>query len=74
MSHDETKAIEDLTRRITELSDKFDAHLIKHDEDMRELKPYVQALGGFGILYKIFLGAGAFAVAYVAIKSGLQKL
>lgn len=54
--------------KIDALSKKIDEHNTKHEADMAEIKPYIQAVTGLGIVFKLFISLGSIAVGWLAIK------
>lgn len=55
--------------KIDALTSKVDTHNIKHEEDMKDIKPFIQAKAGFSVLFKLFLMLGALAGAYLALQN-----
>ena len=59
--------------KIDAISTKIDQHNRKHEEDMEEIKPYMQFASGLGVLWKIILMLGSLAVAWATIKSAFPN-
>jgi hypothetical protein len=55
---------ETVNGKIAALDKKFDNH-------MEEIRPYLQAASGLGLLFKFFIFVGALATSWLAIKSSL---
>lgn len=64
--------IDALSRKTDALSTKIDDHNTKHEADMEEMKPFMQGAAGIQVLWKLFVGVGSLAVAYLAIKNVLR--
>ncbi len=49
---------------------KIDEHIKNHEEDMKELRPWMAGVKGLNILWKFFVMVG---LGWYAIKTGLLK-
>lgn len=70
MSRAQTE-MEEIEKKIDDVSAKLDLHIEQHAKDMDELKPFIQAKAGGTILFKFLVGIGALAMAYVAFKNAI---
>ncbi len=52
----------------------IEEHNVKHEQDMEELKPYLQFASGLGIFYRFLIAVGSLAAAYLAIKEALPHI
>lgn len=50
---------------------KIDGHISQHEEDMKELKPWMQGAAGIRLIWKFAI---TIAVGWVAIKSGIVQI
>lgn len=60
---------ETVNGKIDRLSLKVDEHNETHEEDMKAIRPFIQARAGGEFLFKVLIGAGSVAAAWIAIKS-----
>ena len=66
---DEKRILEMIKEAVKPLRDEIKKYNEKHEQDMKELKPYMQFATGLGIVYKVIVGIGAIAIAILAFKN-----
>ena len=54
--------------KIDEMRNDLVEHNKKHEADMQEIRPYLQFVGGLGVLSKVVVWIGGLALAALAIK------
>lgn len=79
--NDETRAViiaeiqeairETVNGKIDGMRRELCEHNAKHEADMEEMKPYMQAASGVRVIFKFFIFAGSIAAAWVAIEKSL---
>ena len=55
--------------KIDEMRNDLAEHNKKHEADMQEIRPYLQFVGGLGVLSKVIVWIGGLALAALAIKA-----
>lgn len=65
---DENRMREMIQEAVKPLRDEIKEHNGKHEQDMKDLKPYMQFASGLGIFYRFLIALGALAAAVIAIK------
>lgn len=60
---------ETVNGKIDSIARKLEEHNAKHEADMEDMKPYMQAAAGGKLLYGVFKVLVAVAIGWVSIKS-----
>ena len=71
---EDTTHFEQMNRRFDEVGAKLDEHMASSEKFREDITPYLQAVAGTKILYKIFLAAGSVAVAWIALRNAFPRL
>lgn len=58
--------------KIDAIRTDLNVHNTKHENDMAELKPYMQFASGLGIMYKFVIAIGSLAIAWAALMNILH--
>lgn len=57
--------------KIDRLDKKIDTHNAKHEQDMADIKPYMQAASGLGLLWKGLVALGGLALVWAQIRASI---
>jgi len=68
----ESVVVKTVNGKIDGLRKEVGDHIVKHEADMLEIKPFIQGAAGVRILGDGFKWVAGLAVAWVAVKTFLQ--